>query len=99
MKATMDMRDAGEGMGPRDAIRVEAGIREGLALVGLSRVLAFGPWPSGECEPAETWRRALEPDLSAMAASYRGKVALTLKEEDPWPLSPASSRARVVLPH
>ena len=85
MKATLDMREDGEGLGSRDAARVEAGIREGLALLELSRALAFGPWPGGECEPAEVWRRALEPDLTAMAASYRGKVALTLKGENPWP--------------
>ena len=81
----MDMRDAGKGLEPRDAARMEAGIREGLALVELSRVLASGPWPSGDGESAEAWRRALEADLFALASSYRGKVALSVKGEDPWP--------------
>lgn len=85
MKATLDLRDPGAGLEPRDAARVEAGLREGLALLELSRALAFGPWPDGACEPAEAWGRALEPDLAALAASFRGKASVVIRDEEPLP--------------
>jgi hypothetical protein len=102
MKATLDLRDAGAGLEPREAARVEAGVREGLALLELSRALAFGPWPDGACEPAETWRSALERDLISLAASFRGRASVALKGEAPWPglllRSFTLSLARLLMP-
>lgn len=102
VKATLDLRDAGAGLEARDAARVEAAIREGLALLELSRALAFGPWPDGACEGAEAWRRALEPDLMALAASFRGRASVTMTGEDLWPglllRSFALSLARLLMP-
>ncbi|HET8901790.1 MAG TPA: hypothetical protein VFM84_07625 [Holophagaceae bacterium] len=85
VKATLDLRDPGVGLEARDSARVEAAVREGLALLELSRALAFGSWPDGACEGAEAWRRALEPDLSALAASFRGKASVAMTGEDLWP--------------
>ena len=102
VKATLDLRDAGAGLEVRDSARVEAAIREGLALLELSRALAYGSWPDGACEDAETWRRALEPDLSALAASFRGKASVTMTGEDLWPgpllRSFTLSLARLLMP-
>jgi hypothetical protein len=80
VKATLDLRDAGAGLDARDSARVEASLREGLALLELSRALAYGPWPDGACEPAEAWRRSLEPDLAALAASFRGKASVVIQD-------------------
>jgi hypothetical protein len=102
VKATLDLRDAGAGLEARDAARVEAAVREGLALVELSRALAFGPWPDGACEGAEAWCRALEPDLMALAASFRGKASVAMTGEGLWPgpllRSFTTSLARLLMP-
>ena len=102
VKATLDLRDAGAGLEARDTARAEAAIREGLALLELSRALAFGPWPDGACEEAEIWRRALEPDLSALAASFRGKASAAMQGEGLWPgallRSFTLSLARLLMP-
>lgn len=102
VKATLDLRDAGAGLEARDTARVEAAIRESLALTELSRALAFGPWPDGACEPADIWGRALAPELAALAASYRGTAALAMSGEGPWPgpllRSFTLSLARLLLP-
>lgn len=85
LKATLDLRDMDKGLEARDAARMEAGVRDGLALVDLARALAFGPWPDGACEPAEAWGAALEPGLAAVAAAYRGRASLEMPGEGPWP--------------
>lgn len=102
LKATLDLREPGEGLDPKDAARIESGIKEALALAELARGLAFGPWPEGSCEPAEAWRAALDPGLQALAASYRGRIALKLEGEAPWPgallRSFTLSLARLLMP-
>lgn len=85
LKATLDLREDGAGLSVREAARLDAGVREGLALLELSRALASGAWPGGDEEPAEAWRRMLEVELAALAASYRGRVSLDLAGESPWP--------------
>ena len=102
LKATLDLREAGEGLGARDASRLEGGIKEALALADLARALAFGPWPEGACEPAEAWRSALDPGLQALASSYRGKASLAMDGDEPWPgallRSFTLSLARLLMP-
>jgi hypothetical protein len=102
VKATLDLRDAGAGLEARDTARAEAAIREGLALLELSRALVYGPWPDGACEGAEGWRRALEPDLIALATSFRGKATLAMTGENLWPgpllRSFTLSLARLLMP-
>jgi len=102
LKATLDLRGAGEGLEARDAARMEAGVREGLALMELARALTFGPWPDGACEPGEAWRRVLEPELEALADAFRGKATLALMGEGPWPgpllRSFTRSLARLLMP-
>ena len=102
LKATLDLRDAGAGLEGREATRLDAGVREGLVLLELSRALAFGPWPEGGGEPGEAWRRTLEPGLTALAASFRGKAVVTMEGEGPWPglllRSFTLSLARLLMP-
>lgn len=102
MKATLDLREEGAGLAPREAARVEVSVREGLALVELARALAFGPWPDGGNEPAEAWRKALEPELTALAAAFRTRASVTISGPQPWPgpllRSFTLSLARLVLP-
>ncbi len=102
MKATLDLRDEGSGLAPREAARMEAGVREGLALMDLARALAFGPWPDGGNEPAEAWRKALEPQLATLAATFRTTASVALSGAQPWPgpllRSFTLSLARLVLP-
>lgn len=102
MKATLDLREDGAGLAPREAARMEAGVRESLALVELARALAFGPWPEGGNEPPEAWRKALEPDLVALAAAFRLGASVTLTGAQPWPgpllRSFTLALARLVLP-
>lgn len=102
MKATLDLRDDGDGLTPRDAMRLDTGAKEGLLLVELARMMAFGPWPSDEGEPADAWKRALEPELSAMAATFRTTSQVEWVGGGPWPgpllRSFTLSLARLVLP-
>ncbi len=102
MKATLDLRETGSGLDAKDAARIETGLREALALVELARVMAFGPWPAGGCEPADEWRKALEPDLLTLAAAFRTSASVTLPASRPWPgrllRSFTLSLARLVLP-
>ena len=102
LKATLDFREAGEGLGAKDASRVESGIKEALALAELARALAFGPWPDGSCEPAEAWRQALEPHLQTLAAAYRGRIPLEVEDGESWPgallRSFTLSLARLLMP-
>ena len=85
LKATLDLREPGGGVDARDAHRMETVVREGLAMLELARALAFGPWPEGACEPAESWGRRMESDLMAVATSFRGTIQFTLKQDSPWP--------------
>lgn len=85
LKATLDLREPGAGLEARDAARLEAGVREGLALSELARALAFGPWPAGALEPVDDWAGALGPELGALAAAFRGHSGLVVKGRDPWP--------------
>lgn len=102
MKATLELRDAGAGLEARDAARVEASLREGLALLELSRALAFGPWPDGACEPAPGWGQALTPGLATLAAAYRGQASVVIRGEGPLPgallRSFTLSLARLLMP-
>ncbi|HEU4951256.1 MAG TPA: hypothetical protein VFT46_04855 [Holophagaceae bacterium] len=85
LKATLDLREPQAGLESRDALRMEAGVREGLALTELARALAFGPWPDGALEPVDGWAGALGPDLGALAETFRGRCGLVVKGRDPWP--------------
>ncbi|MBS1765881.1 MAG: hypothetical protein JST05_00550 [Acidobacteria bacterium] len=85
LKATLDLREPGEGLDAKEAARLGSGIQEALALMELGRALALGPWPDGSCEPGEVWRAALEPELQALAATYRGRITLKVEEGEPWP--------------
>ena len=102
MKATLDLRDEGAGLEPRDAARLEMAVKEGLALVELARILGSGLWPEGGCEPAASWAQALEADLMAMAAIFRGKASLRMKGDAAWPgpllRSFTLSLARLLMP-
>jgi len=102
LKATLDFRDEGEGLPPRESARLALGVREGLVLVDLARAMSVGPWPDGSGEPTEAWRKALEPDLSVLASAFRTTVKVTLKGSEPWPgpllRSFTLSLARLVLP-
>ena len=102
LKATLDLRASDAGLEPRDAARLEAGLKEGLALLELARVLGFGPWPEAEREPPEAWSRALEPELAALAAAFRGKASLAMAGEGSWPgsllRSFTLSLARLLMP-
>ena len=102
MKATLDLRHPGEGLEGREAARLESGLREALALVELARALGFGAWPDGGLEPADAWAKALEADLKALAATFRGKATLSLDGDAPWPgallRSFCLSLARLVMP-
>lgn len=81
---------------------MEQGVQEGLALVELAKVLRFGPWPDGGCEEADSWAIALEADLAPLAAAFRGKAALKVEGQGPWPgqllRSFVLSLARLLMP-
>lgn len=102
LKATLDLREEGEGLPPRESARLALGVREGLVLVDLARALSVGPWPDGSGEPTEAWRKALEPDLSLLASAFRTTASVRLKGSEPWPgpllRSFTLSLARLVLP-
>ena len=103
LKATLDLGEREAGLGARDAARMALGVKEGLVLVELARMLRFGPWPDGGCEPAGAWGKALEAELTALAAGFRGKASLSIAgTEASWPgpllRSFTLSLARLLMP-
>ena len=83
MKATLDLREGG--LEAREAARLDAALREGLALLELARSLGSGLWPEGGPEPRDAWAKGVEADLEAVAAAFRGKAALNVVGTAPWP--------------
>ena len=88
VRGIIDLSNPEQPLSPRDRLRLDAVIEEGMTTLDRSRSLAMGTLPESALEPGPEWRRQLLEDLTPLGLLFRCRFTLDYEGTatcDRWP--------------
>jgi hypothetical protein len=88
IRGILELSDPGRPLSPRDRIRLEAILTDGMSTLERSRYLAMGTLPDATMEPGPDWRHQLKAQLQPLSVVFRCAVDVSYEGEaahDRWP--------------
>lgn len=88
IRGILELSDAQKPLSPRDRVRLEAILADGMTTLERARYLAMGTLPDAVLEPGLDWRTRLLEDLQPLAVVFRCEFRVAYEGEsahDRWP--------------
>jgi hypothetical protein len=88
VRGILDLSDPMRPLAPKDRVRLEAVIADGMTVLERARHLAMGTLPDAAMETGEDWRARLEEMLGPLGALFRCRILLDYQGDpthDRWP--------------